>query len=36
MVELAVAAAAADRSVGGELLLAVGTSSHDIKMAQAN
>lgn len=35
MVELAAAAAAADPSVGGELLLAVGTSSHDITIQQA-
>jgi hypothetical protein len=35
MLELAVAAAVADPGIGGELLLAVGTSSHDIKIAQA-
>jgi uncharacterized protein (UPF0303 family) len=35
MLELAAAAALADPNVGGELLLAVGTSSHDIKIVQA-
>jgi hypothetical protein len=35
MIELAAAAAVADSSVGGELLLAVGTPSHDIQIDQA-
>jgi hypothetical protein len=35
MLELAADAAAADPNVGGELLLAVGTSSHDIRIDQA-